>query len=94
MIVYNSNENELKLDFTHNTRVTSDIVKGATFCDAFYNGQRVATGVAICGSDDNFSKKEGRKKSLKRALEHLSKYYGLSKQEREDIWKIYHETMS
>lgn len=94
MLVYNAAEGELKFDFVHNTRVYSDKLRGQTFCDVYYQGQRIATGVTTCGTDDNFSKRRGRKIALKRALAVVSKYFDVSKVDREDIWKEYHKKMA
>lgn len=46
----------------------------------------LSTGHAICSVKDNFSKEEGRKVALSKAMANLS----ISKQDRLEIWFAYH----
>lgn len=62
--------------------------KGKTVCLAedIASGELILEGEAYCSPNDNFDKATGRKVSLSRAIE------GLSKDKRTEIWYVYTKT--
>jgi hypothetical protein len=62
--------------------------KGKTVCyvEDIINGELILDGEAYCSPNDIFDKARGRKVSLSRAIE------GLSKDERTEIWYVYTKT--
>ena len=67
----------MQVSFTH-------INKENTVCAVATVG-RISTGIATKGSKDIFSKYEGRKRALAKALKHMN----LTKEQRTKIWKDY-----
>ena len=89
MFWYKINQFEIHVGFKHNTTIKSGKVNGSTFCDISVDGTRVATGMSVCGKEDNFNRKDGRDISFKRATESFFNLYEISKENRRNIWKEY-----
>lgn len=63
---------------------------GATSCFVRVNGETIAAGIAICSKQDNFSRPEGRERSLKRAQRYL-KEEGYDKSFKKAIWDKFYQ---
>ena len=76
----NNFQGSAKLSYRHPTKPKPSV----TTCEIWEMNKLVSTGSAICKPEDNFSKLEGRKRSMRRSL-----LNGLPREERTKIWADY-----
>jgi len=68
-----------------NLQVSFSHINNKTTVCTVANIGRISTGIATKGPSNNFSKNEGRKRSLRRALKNMK----LNKDQRTKVWNDY-----
>lgn len=77
------------IDRKTRSKIERDVKTPVNTCAVIYDDKEnaVSSGICSCYFKDNFTKEKGRVIALKRAIDLLS----LSKEERTEIWRAYHE---